>query len=101
MLFSENGSSPERGNYIESWVVYEEILTQDSILNQFDHSKKISLAREVIKKQEIKMAYGESFGTSRTTGALVLSQIMKLDNYLPFINELNTNNDLDFYTNTD
>lgn len=98
--FPENSSSLERGNYIESWAVYEEILTQDSILNQFDHRKKVNLAREVVKKQEIKMAYGESFGTSRTTGALVLSQIMKLDNYLPFINELNTNNDLDFYTNT-
>jgi hypothetical protein len=96
--FPLNGSSLERGYYIESWVVYEEILTKDSILNQFNHSKKIDFAKEVIKKQEIKMQYGDSFGTSRTAGALVLSQIMKLDNYLPFINELDTNSDLAFYT---
>ncbi|MBX3253261.1 MAG: hypothetical protein KF862_03885 [Chitinophagaceae bacterium] len=98
--FPENSPSVERGNYIEGWVVYEEILTQDSILNQFDHSKKIDLARVVVKKQEIKMTYGESFGTSKVSGVLVLSQIMKLDNYRPFMNELNTNSDLAFYTTT-
>lgn len=90
----------EQGNYVESWDKYETILTQDSILNQFTHSKKVDFAKELIKKHELKMKYGDRFGTSRTTGMLVLYQIMKLDNYLPFINELNVNSDLRFYTNS-
>jgi hypothetical protein len=96
----QKGTSLERGAYVESWASYEKILTQDSIINQFTHNKKVSFANELIKKDEFKAMYGDSFGTSRTTGILVLSQIMKLENYLPFINELNTNSELKLYTDS-
>lgn len=94
-----NGSSLEQGQFIETYVLHEVVLSQDSILNQLNRSKKIDLTKILIAKYNDKIRSGFDFGTSRLTNLLVISQIMRLDGYVPYMNELASNAKLLDYAN--
>ncbi|MFM7430182.1 MAG: hypothetical protein ACKO1F_09815 [Flammeovirgaceae bacterium] len=97
--YPSNGSSLEQGQFIETYVLHEVVLSQDSILNQLNRSKKIDLTKILIAKYNDKIRLGFDFGTSRLTNLLVISQIMRLDGYAPYINELVSNAELFDYAN--
>lgn len=99
--YPSNGSLLEQGQFIETYVLHEVVLSEDSVLNQLSRSQKIDLTKILIAKYDDKIRSGFDFGTSRLTNLLVISQIMRIDGYLPYIKELANNAALLDYANAD
>lgn len=87
-----------QGNYLDGWIAFEKIFSQDSILNQFSSVQKKNLVKICIEKHHQKAMLGDVFGTCKTSGVLLISEIMRQDRYTSYINELSSNTELKSYT---
>ncbi|TAG11938.1 MAG: hypothetical protein EAZ13_05235 [Sphingobacteriia bacterium] len=85
----------EKGGYSVKWYLFDMICTQDSIINQLDIVAKKRFAKIVLEKYHIKLKYPETYGLFTPT-MLILSQLMIISDYRPYIAALQ--NDLDLST---
>jgi hypothetical protein len=92
--YPSTASTLAQGSFIENWRMHEVLLTQDSLLNQLNHLEKIEIASILITKYQQKSQSGFDFGSCMTSNVLVLSQLMRLDQYSSYLNELSLNANL-------
>lgn len=90
----------EKGIFQTNWYFMDMICTQDSILNQLDKAAKKRFAKIVMDKFKIQLKYPNTFGSSRTSSILILSQLMILSSFQPYLNALNTNSNLAIFAST-
>lgn len=90
----------EKGIFQTNWYFLDMICTQDSILNQLDETTKKRFAKIVIDKFKIQLNYPNTFGSSRTSSILILSQLMILSSFQPYLDALNTNSNLAIFVST-
>jgi hypothetical protein len=93
-------SDDEKGSFATNWYLFDMVCTQDSILNQLDRSTKKRFAKIVIDKFKIQLNYPNTFGSSKTSSILILSQIMIRANFQPYIDALQTNSNLNSFAST-
>ncbi len=98
--YPSDASSLDQGDYLVHWIILEVIMTQDSLINQLSHSEKVKLTNILLDKYENKIRSGIDFDDSKITNILVMSQLMRLDKYVPYLNELKRNIDLLNFANT-
>lgn len=90
----------EKGIFQTNWYFMDMICTQDSILSQLDETTKKRFAKIVINKFKIQLKYPNTFGSSRTSSILILSQLMILSSFQPYLNALNMNSNLAIFAST-
>lgn len=93
-------SADERGRFASDWDLFDMVCTQDSILNQLDGSAKKRFAKIVIDKFKIQLNYPNTFGSSKTSSVLILSQLMIRANFLPYMDALQANSNLNTFAFT-
>lgn len=90
----------EKGKFSANWVLFDLICTQDSLINQLQLSDKKQFARIIIDKYNIQLKYPYTFGLSKTTSILVLSQLMKNAPFQSYIDALQSNPELNYFAST-
>jgi hypothetical protein len=90
----------EKGRFANNWYLFDMICTQDSILNQLDKATKKRFSKIIIDKLKIQANYPNTFGTLKTPAILILSQIMILENFTPYFNALQANQNLSIFAST-
>ena len=80
-----------KGKFANDWHLFDMICTQEKILNQLDNEQKLVFARVVLDKFSIQLNYPSIFGSSRSTSALILSQLMILAKYDPYLQAIKSN----------
>lgn len=78
----------DKGAFANKWYLFDMICTQDSIINQLDSQSKKSFARVVVDRYAVQLTYPNTFGSSKTSSVLVLSQLMIKANYQPYVSAL-------------
>lgn len=86
--------------YGNNWFFFDMVCTQDSILNQIDRTSRKRFAKIVIEKFNIQLQYPNSFNYSKTSSILLLSQLMVTDNFQPYLDALQANQNLSFFAST-
>lgn len=85
-------SNLENGRYMDDIVRHELIIAQYEILNDLTTPEKIELFQLVLDNQKIKFAQEQYWAdVGMATTCAILSRIMYLDKYQPFIEEYNNN----------
>lgn len=90
----------EKGEFQTNWYFMDMICTQDSILNQLDKTTKKKFAKIITDKFKIQLKYPSTFGSSKTSSILILSQLMILSSFQPYLNALHANPDLSIFAST-
>ncbi len=78
----------EKGRYANNWNLFDLVCTQDSILNQLDRINKKRFAKIVTEKFNVQLKYPKTFGTGKTPMIIILSQLMILENFQPYLDLL-------------
>jgi hypothetical protein len=89
-----------RGKYANDWHLFDMVCTQEGLLNKLPTEQKIEFARIVLNKFYIQLNYPSTFGSTKATSALILSQLMILANYSPYQQALKNNADLLLFSQT-
>lgn len=89
-------SDLENGIYMFNIINHELILAQDEILLDMTETQKTELFKMVLKNQKMKIEFmADYYGLVGMESSLaILTRIMHNDNYLPFMEEFNTNESL-------
>lgn len=90
----------ERGDFANNWYLLDMVCTQYSILNQLDRQTKKSFSKMIIDKFKTQLNYPSVFGSSRTSSVLILSQIMILEGFQPYLDALQANSRLYIFAST-
>lgn len=89
-----------RGRYANDWYLSDMICTQDSLISKLTLSGKKNFAKIVINKYIIQLKYPDTFGSTKTSSILILSNILIAADNQPYLNALLSNNNLNFFANT-
>lgn len=90
----------KKGHFATNWYLFDMVCTQDSILNQLDRSAKKRFAKIVIDKFKVQLNYPNTFGSSKTSSILILSQLMIRADFLPYLDALQANSNLRTFAST-
>lgn len=91
----------EKGNLGWSLVHIEMVLAQKEIILKLNDNQKLELLKEALKKYEIKFEHIEVHGIpGLASSAYVLAHLMIEMHFTPFINALNNNQELQYFSKT-
>lgn len=90
----------EKGDFANNWYYFDMICTQDSLLEKLNLPAKKEFVKIVISKYNIQLLYPNTFGSSKTSSVLILSNILKAANYQPYLSVLSINSNLNSFANT-
>jgi hypothetical protein len=93
-------SELERGSFANKWHLFDMVCTQDSILNQLDKATKKRFTTIVIDKYRAQLEYSNTFGSTKTTSMLIISEIMLTEKFQPYLDALQSNTDLHVFALT-
>ena len=81
-----NFTDLENGQFVDNIIRHELILAQDEILMNLTDNQKLELFQLVLEKLKIKKSKSEDFGGFGMAGSIaILSRIMLIDQYPPFL----------------
>ncbi len=83
-----------RGKYANQWYLFDMICTQDNLLSKMSDVEKVTFSRIVLNKFYVQTNYPSTFGSSKTSSVLILSQLMIAAKYAPYIEALNSSQTL-------
>ena len=89
-----------KGAFALSWYFFDMICTQDSLLNKLDNQGKKNFAKIIIDKYSVQLKYPDTFGSSKASSAIILSQLMIKENFQQYLTALQSNSDLNYFAST-
>ncbi len=93
-------SDIDKGGFANNWHYFDMICSQDSLINKLDLPNKKNFVKIILSKYSIQLKYPNTFGSTKTTSVLILSNILKSANYQPYVNELLADNNLNYFSNS-
>ena len=78
----------EQANYSINWYLFDKVCSQDSLLSKLDKPLKKRFANTIIDKYNIQLKYPNSFGGVQEPMIFILSRLMVLEGFQPFLNAM-------------
>jgi hypothetical protein len=98
--YDPNWSITDKGKYSIILFIIELTQAQDASIKSLSSAKRKEVVKEALNKRVAKESDSLYSPLSDISDAYLISRILLFEKYTPFVNEISSDNDLEFFTRT-